>query len=162
MSGCLSPDSGPTRPDDDHPPTMRRRGVAAGSVILLVAMLWPALSSSEIDSLPLSNYPMFAHPRARVSRFDVAVLIDAEGGLRRLDPSEVGGTDQPVQAAMTLRQAIRADTADVLCAEIAAGLETDGTVRLMSERYDTIAWFRGQRDPVDQSVHAECQASSAK
>jgi hypothetical protein len=141
---------------------MGRFVVAVGSVLLLVVMSWPAFSPSEIDSLPLSNYPMFAHPRARVSSFDVAVLIDRAGVERRLDPSEVGGTDQPVQAAMTLRQAIVAERADVLCAEIAAGLETDGTVRLVSERYDTVAWFRGKRDAIDRKVHVECPASSTK
>jgi hypothetical protein len=141
---------------------MRRFGVGAGSVLLLVVMSWPAFHPSEIDSLPVSNYPMFAHPRSRVTSFDVAVVIDRAGVERRLDASEVGGTDQPVQAAMTLRQAIGAKRADVLCAEIAAGLEQDGTVRIVSERYDTVAWFRGEHDAIDRKVHAECPTSSTK
>jgi hypothetical protein len=140
---------------------MRRLGVVVGSAVVLGAMLWPAVSPSELDSLPMSNYPMFARPRSQVTSFRSAVLIDAAGRERRLDPSEVSGTDQPMQAAMTLRRSIRDRTADALCGEIAVDLAVDGeragTVQIVTERYDTIAWFRGDRDPLAREVHAECR-----
>lgn len=123
-------------------------------------LFWPALSGSEIDSLPVSNYPMFAHDRPRISRFDVAVHIDGDGIERRLDPFEVGGTDQPVQAAMTVLQAIRSGRPDALCKEIAESVHVDGAIEVVSVHYDTIAWFRSEREPVSRKVHARCLAGS--
>jgi hypothetical protein len=125
-------------------------------------MAWPAIHPTELDSLPVSNYPMFAHPRERTSSFASAVFVDGSGEEGRLDPSAVSGTDQPMQAAMTLRQAFRDGSAHVLCAEIAADLDTVGTVLLVTERYDTIAWFRGERDPVERSVHAQCTTGGGR
>ena len=139
---------------------MGRVGVVVGSSLLLGLLFWPALSASEIDSLPVSNYPMFAHDRPRISRFDVAVHIDRDGIERRLNPSEVGGTDQPVQAAMTVLQAIRSGRPDALCEEIAETLQLEGAIEVVSVRYDTVAWFRGEREPVDRQVHARCVVGS--
>ena len=44
---------------------MRRGAIAVGSVALLGALAWPAVAPDELDSLPFSNYPMFAHERGR-------------------------------------------------------------------------------------------------
>lgn len=132
-----------------------------GSVLLLGAMLWPAFGPPEADSLPLSNYPMFARDRERVSSFHAVVLVTDDGTERLLRPSEVGGTDQPVQAARTVQQAIGRDEAAELCAEIAAGL--DGTTRLevVTRRYDAVAWFRDDHRVVDELVHATCLSGAA-
>ena len=148
---------------DHRPVTVRAvggRGIVLASAVFLGFLSWPALSPSEIDSLPLSNYPMFAHPRAEVSRFDSAVLIDAAGKERRLDPHTIGGTEEPMQAAMTVRQAIRTGAAEALCEEIAADLAVDGTVEVVSVRYDTVAWFRGDREPIARDVHARCDTQA--
>jgi hypothetical protein len=126
--------------------------------LVLGILLWPAVAPNEIDSLPVSNYPMFAHPRPQVTRFYLAVLIDPDGVEHRLDPSAVGGTDQPMQAAMTLQRSISAHTADVLCDEVAGGLDEVGTVQIVSVLYDSVEWFRGNHDPVERDVHAECLA----
>ena len=140
---------------------MGGRGKIASAVCLAV-LFWPALSPSEIDSLPLSNYPMFAHPRAQVSRFDTALLIDAEGVERTLDPEAIGGTEEPVQAAMTVRQAIRTGSTEALCQEIAADVGIDGTVEVVSVRYDAVAWFRGDREPIERQVHASCETEPTR
>jgi hypothetical protein len=140
---------------------MRRTAGAITSLLALAVLVWPAFHPSEIDSLPLSNYPMFAHPRGRVTRFVMAVVVDTAGEEHRLDPADVGGTDQPMQAAMTLQQAIDLDSADVLCAEIAAGLDAEGTVQVLSVVYDAVAWFRGEREPLQRQVHAECPTRTA-
>ena len=130
-------------------------------VVFLAVLFWPALHPSEIDSLPLSNYPMFAHPRGQISRFDTAFLIDHQGLEQRLDPQAIGGTEEPVQAAMTVRQAIRTGTTGDLCEEIAADMDVDGTVEVVSVRYDAVAWFRGDRAPIERHVHARCDAEAA-
>jgi len=133
-----------------------RLWILVGSAVLLTALAWPAADPTPVDSLPVSNYPMFALPRDEFARFDLAALVDAAGTEHRLDPREVGGTDQPVQAVETVLQAIRAGTTDELCDEIADALDRSGTVEVISVEYDTIAWFRGHHEPVDRTVHARC------
>ena len=116
----------------------------------------PAIAPDELDSLPLSNYPMFAHPRDAVSWFHVVVRLDEAGVEQALDLRLVGGTDQPVQAAETVRQAVRRGEAEHLCLEIAHRLEPHTTVRVLTVAYDAPDWFRGRREPVEHRVHAEC------
>lgn len=135
---------------------IRRVGIGIANAVLLAALAYPAVAPGELDSLPLSNYPMFAHDRSAVTRFSVAVWFDESGQERRLDLRLVGGTDQPVQAAMTVRQAIRAGQSDVLCREIAEQLDEPGTVQVAVVTYNAPGWFAGRKDPVERDVHAEC------
>lgn len=139
---------------------MRRWGIVVGGLALLVAVVYPAFHPTELDSFPFSNYPMFAHRRGTVARFDVAVRIDRQGGVHPLDPRRIGGTDQPVQAAETVRQAIRTNAADALCAEIAATVDDDGRIEVISVRYDAVRWFRGDHEPVERVLHASCPAGA--
>lgn len=139
----------------------RRFGIAVASAALLLALAWPAVAPQEIDSLPLSNYPMFARPRAAVSWFPVAVRVDADGNEHRLDLRMVGGTDQPVQAAETIRQAIERGEAEQLCDEIAERSGERGEVQVLSVAYDAPGWFQGDRQPVERRVHAACPAGGA-
>lgn len=132
--------------------------MAVASAVLLITLAWPAVAPAEIDSFPISNYPMFAHPRGRVTEFHVAVLIDATGAEHPLDLRVVGGTDQPVQAAMTVRQAVVRGESAALCAEIASRVDDPGIVQVVAVRYDGPAWFAGHRDPIERTVHAECDA----
>jgi hypothetical protein len=141
-------------------PVGRRVGVGIASAALLLALAWPIVAPDELDSLPLSNYPMFAHPRERISHYYVAVLVDRDGAEHRLDLRVVGGTDQPVQAAMTLQQAIRAGEADALCAEIASKVDRPGRVEVQTVWYDSPAWFGGLEEPVDRVVHADCEVGA--
>ena len=127
-----------------------------GSVALLVALAWPAIAPGELDSLPLSSYPMFAHERAAVSSFHVAVNVDEDGVEHRLDPHQVGGTDQPMQAVMTVRQAIADGSADELCEAIAARANRRGSVEIATVRLDAVAWFAGEKEPIERIVHATC------
>jgi hypothetical protein len=142
---------------------VRRWGLVAGSVALLAAVLYPAVHPTELDSLPFSNYPMFAHRRGTVTRFDFAVWIGPDGVEHPLDPRRIGGTDQPVQAAETVLQAIRTDATDALCIEIAEtvdggadGTEDVGRIEVVSVRYDAVRWFRGDHVPVERTLHASC------
>lgn len=140
---------------------MRGRLTGIGCLAVLGALAWPAISADEIDSLPLSNYPMFAHPRPEVTTFQLAVFVDDAGTERRLDPTDISGTDQPMQAVATLRRAIRTHTAAELCDEIAARVPGSGTVRVATARYDAIGWFRGAREPLDVEVHAACRSEAS-
>lgn len=135
---------------------IRRIVIATASVALLGALAWPAFAPGELDSLPLSNYPMFAHERDAVSAFTVAVNVAVDGAEHRLDLHEIGRTDQPMQAVMTVRQAVRDGSADELCAEIAARADRDGTVEIVTVRLDAVDWFAGNKEPLDRTVHASC------
>lgn len=130
----------------------------AGSAATVLVMLWPIARPTPSDGFPLSDYPMFARRRPAVASFNTAVLVAQDGSERRLSPRAIGGTDQAVQAVATVNQAIRTGATDALCVEIAARLEgREGTVEVVTVRYDTIGWFRGDREPVDRVVHAGCR-----
>jgi hypothetical protein len=141
---------------------MRRAATLVTSAIALGALAWPAVDPTPVDSLPISSYPMFARPRERVSRYPLVVLRDEAGDARRLDAHAIGGTDEPMQAAMTVSQAIRTDTAAALCAEIAAGVAGPGTIEIVTAAYDSVAWFEGHHDPLDRRVHASCSIEPPK
>ena len=120
-------------------------------MLALAALAWPAVDPTPGDSLPVSNYPMFARPRPAESRFPVVLLGESEASSRRLDPRQISGTDQPMQAAMTVGQAVRNGSADELCAEIAAALDELGSVWIVTDTYDAIAWF--DKNVVDGAVN---------
>lgn len=101
---------------------------------------------------------MFAHPRERVTSFGAATFVDAHGVERTLDLRVVGGTDQPVQAAMTVAAAIRTGATSELCGEIAGRVDDAGTVEVVTLWYDAPGWFAGARQPVARKVHAACQS----
>lgn len=128
-----------------------------GSTLLLAALAWPAVAPNEVDDLPLSGYPMFARERSSVSRFQVVVHVDDEGVEHRLDPHEIADTDQPMQAVMTIRQAIADGTAVELCERIASGAEHGGTIEVVTVTVDSVEWFAGTKEPVDRTVHATCE-----
>lgn len=139
---------------------VRRMGMAAISVVAVALVAWPAVAPEPADGFPVSNYPMFARPRDRVSSFPFVVLRDPSGDTRLLDVGEISGTDQPMQAAMTISQAIRTGTADELCREIAAQLPELGELEIVTAAYDAVAWFEGVREPVRREVHATCPSET--
>src|SRR6476646_36389 len=112
------------------------------------------------DSFPLSTFPMFAADIARTQSVDTAVAVDAAGGVIRLTPAEIGGTTVVNQAASVVTTAIVGGRADDLCAAIAGRLAGDrsglAAVEVVTERYDAVHWFDGDRTPIDRQVHARC------
>jgi hypothetical protein len=133
-----------------------RVGVVVISAVLLIGLAWPAVAPGEHDGLPLSNYPMFAHRRSAVSRFHVVVNVDVDGVEHRLDPHQIGGTDEPMQAVMTVRQAIVDGGAEELCAAIAERADHPGTLQIATVSFDSVGWFAGAKDPLERTVHATC------
>lgn len=135
---------------------IRRLGMGMASTLTVALVAWPAVAPRPADGMPVSNYAMFARPRGRVGSFPAAVLRDVTGAERRLGVREISGTSEPMQAAMTIGQAIRAGTADVLCAEIANVLADVGEVEILTVTYDAVSWFEGDRTPIARDVHATC------
>lgn len=119
------------------------------------------------DSYPLSTYPMFS--RDRGARSEVATFVgrDGEGAPRRLSPTLIGGTDEPMLAVATAARAARgpADEQVRRCAQVAARVARSPRAELAAvvevvlqvERHDPVAFVTGARTrPESVRVLARC------
>jgi hypothetical protein len=115
------------------------------SVLVIAATLSPALREPPRDSFPLSTYPMFSSVPKR-AWLDVIVGFDASGNLQRIPPQLVANLEV-MQAAETIRLAVRHRRAPQLCAEVAARVASDPdfdhVVRLEVQRrkFDPLTYF---------------------
>jgi hypothetical protein len=105
----------------------RRRALLL-SAVLVVAVAWPGVAGflgHDSDGFPVSTYPMFSRDPGRVVEVPTVIAVEADGTSRRLSPDLIAGTDQVIQAAVTVRQAIDAGPAATatLCEEVAAELD---------------------------------------
>jgi hypothetical protein len=136
----------------------RWRAWAAAGVAVVVVGAVPLVL--DRDSFPLSTFPMFAADIDRTQSIDTAVAIGTDGSIERLSPADIGGTTVVNQAASVVTTAIVGGRADELCAAIAkrvAGAGADRVaVEVVTERYDAVRWFDGERTPVERVVHARC------
>jgi len=134
-----------------------RAWLAAGIAVVVVGAVPPVL---DRDSFPMSTFPMFAADIDRTQSIDTAVAVAADGAVTRLTPAEIGGTTVVNQAASVVTTAIVGGRADDLCAAIAGRLAGDrsglAAVEVVTERYDAVHWFDGDRTPIDRLVHARC------
>ena len=129
----------------------------AALVVLLVAA--PVVRSPGDDSFPLSTYPMFSLARPQETTVSSAAGYDAAGERVRLAPTVVGGTREVIQAAGTVAQAIGAGSSDELCREVLEKASGDVVaVEIVTETYDVIAYFDGQEEPLQRTVHARCES----
>lgn len=140
--------------------TERRKAVAA--LVAVVVLLGVVPLALDRDSFPLSTYPMFSSPRSSAESVDTAVAVAADGSATRLSPTVIAGTDEVIIATVTVSNAIRARTTDQLCTEIAqrvAGLPAGRAavaVEVVTERFDAVRWYEGDRTPLERRVHARC------
>jgi len=120
----------------------------AVAVLVFAPAVWPGAE----DDFPLSTYPMFTSERGDVVSIDTAIGAGGE----RLSPNAIGGTDEPVLAAATVTNALRAGAAatERLCAEIAE--RAGRPVRIVTETHDTVALVTDGAGPSSVAVHAEC------
>ena len=88
------------------------------SLVFIALTLWPALRGPPTDSFPLSTYPMFSTVR-KTSWLHVVVGYDAAGEEYKIPPPLVANFEV-MQAAQTIRKAIRGKRAKQLCEEVAA------------------------------------------
>jgi hypothetical protein len=133
----------------------RRITVIGMALVAIVAA--PVLVDARYDSFPLSTYPMFARDRGRVVSIPTVVAVDGEH-TTRLSSELIGGTDEPMLAAESVVHAIRDGDATSLCAEVAvrAAGRARGVLQVVTETYDTMTWFDGERTPRGRTVHATC------
>jgi hypothetical protein len=138
----------------------RRSAAVVVSAAVLALVMVPLFIGTRYDSFPLSTFPMFAGSKPDVAPVSTVVATSDEG-TSRLSSELIGGTDEPMLAAETVVRAIRRGDAEALCAEVArraaGGEHRESTLEVVTESYDTIAWFDGARAPVARTVHARCE-----
>jgi hypothetical protein len=129
---------------------------------LIVAVILPLAGDPRADSFPFSTYPMFAGRQSAEATIPHAVVIDAGGERSPLPPVAVAN-DEVIQAFETLRQAVRQgpDATARLCTRAAdwyAGRdEGPARVEIVSDTYNVVAYFDGEKEPVSTRVHASCE-----
>jgi hypothetical protein len=133
-----------------------RCGFAAIVVLLAAA---PVARSPGNDSFPLSTYPMFSLARPQETTVSSAAGYDTSGMRITLSPTVVGGTREVIQAAGTVAQAIGSGSSEELCREVLATAGTEVVaVEIVTETYDVIAYFDGDEEPQQRTVHARCES----
>lgn len=102
---------------------------------------------------------MFSSRRTTTESVDSAVFIDDKGFVQRLSPSVIAGTDEVILAAQTVSHAIGTGTATELCAEIVARYKSEiaGTVEVITETFDAVNWYHGDKSPLQRTIHASCE-----
>ena len=142
---------------------MRRALSYAYGLLILAAVLTPAFRALDRDSYPLSTFPMFTADRSLVC-IDRALGIDRSGRSVALPP-RVYGSDEVVQAQVTLRRAMRAGDFErvTFCRRIAGrvatypGLAGALRVEVVSECYDPIAYFVDGPEPQARRPLTACE-----
>ncbi len=131
---------------------------------LIIAVLLPLAGDPRDDSFPFSTYPMFAGRQSSEATIAHAVVINAAGERSPLPPVAVAN-DEVIQAFETLRQAVRQgpDATARLCARAAdwyAGRdEGPARVEIVSDTYNAVAYFEGDKQPISTQVHATCEVA---
>ena len=102
---------------------------------------------------------MFSSRRTTTESVDTAVFVDDNWIVQRLSPSVIAGTDEVILAAQTVSQAIGTGTATELCAEIVARYKPEiaGTVEVITEIFDAVNWYHGDKSPLQRTIYASCE-----
>jgi hypothetical protein len=141
-------------------PSERTKARVALIIAVVVVFVVPLVL--DRDSFPLSTYPMFSSRRTSTEVVDTAVARTADDSTTwRLDPERIAATDEVIIAAVTVSEAVRDGSADELCREIAGRVQDNGpdgaaVVEVVTERFDAVTWFEGDRTPIERIVHARC------
>ncbi len=131
------------------------------SAALLGAALLPLLTGR--DSFPLSTYPMFA--KRRETEVEVNRAVGVRGAERVSLPPEVVASQEVMQAAATLRRALGGGSAAAaaLCKDVAGRVARSPAfagvtgVELVTERWDSVAYFAGKTEPLSSRVRSRCK-----
>ena len=124
------------------------------TLLVLSALVLPAFRN--VDSHPLSTYPMYARQRDSTVSFVVASGVAADGTLRPVSLDLVSGTDDPLIAAARLRGALDLDGGQELCGLIADRSGQFEAIEIATERHDVIARASGVASLRSRIVEVRC------
>jgi len=139
--------------------TRRRRLVATSAIV--AALIAPV--ALDLDSFPLSTYPMYSRARSSESTLITARGITNDGATRQLTPTLIGDSDDPLVVVGRLRAALSAGRGDVRCAEIATrvsgrdALADVASIEIVAERHDTVARTLDEGSLIEREVRATCE-----
>ncbi len=135
---------------------------SAGLLATVLAPMRQNWRSKARDGFPLSYYPMFSAKRKRHGSVTYLVGHTASGSRRLLHYSYAGTGGGLNQIRRQLRRTVGQGRADEVAALVATRVATrprhgDDTVvqvQVVTGRYVYDDFFRGQREPVSEEVHA--------
>ncbi len=141
---------------------MRRVYAAIVSVVFVIAVMLPVLGDTRSDSFPLSTYPMFSGLRDSIASIDHVVGFAGDGS-RTVMPPESVANDEVLQALAIIRGAVRQgpEATERLCQQAALWVyesrwENIETVEVLTDRFDSLAYFDGDKGPMSSVLHARC------
>lgn len=140
------------------------------SLVLTAMVCEPAFRDPNDDGFPASTYPMFSRERSAVARISHVVAV-SEDGRRRALPPRIVANDEVMQAHATVRKTVRRGkrASAELCESVARRVASRGgaladvrRVEVRTDRYDAVAYFSGDREPLRSKVHARCRVPRAR
>lgn len=133
------------------------------SAAMVAAVVSPVLRDPPADSFPLSDYPMFSHGRpSPMFTLTHALGIDAEEERTPLEPLVSSGNREVLQSMVTIEQGVH-HGAPRFCEEIATRVAADHdlddvvAVELVTDTWDTVAYFDAAAPSQHHEVHARCE-----
>jgi hypothetical protein len=141
------------------------------SLAMIGAVLWPIIENwrkESKDDFPLSYYPMFSAKRSKRSKVTYLVGRDAQGQRSVID-YKFAGRGGMNQVRRQIRRLVAQGQADKLCRSVAANvartqngsLNDIVTVQIVTGNYRLDDYFSGNKHPLSETVHAECQVEGA-
>lgn len=142
---------------------MSRLGASIVSLLLAAAVVAPVVRGPDRDGFPISSYPMFSHRLDQEVQISTVMGVEGSGDLRILSPGLIADTTEVIIAHGTVNDAVgrgRAGAED-LCSTVATRVAAAGTadvtsVRVVTNRYDAVKYWAGDREAQATTVHAEC------
>lgn len=133
------------------------------SLVFVALTLLPALRDPPKDGFPLSTYPMFSSVR-KTGWIHVIVGYDAAGEEHKIPPPLVANFEV-MQAAQTIRRAIRGKRARQLCEEVAARASAHADyaqlerLEVQSRLLEPLSYFTSEAGRVPRKIkrRARCQ-----
>jgi hypothetical protein len=147
---------------------MHRWGPRIVTLVVVAAMVAPAVSTRPSDGFPFSTYPMFAVDRGSRTTISTAVGLTAAGAEVRLSPRLLAGADEAILAVRTARAMVNRDP-EGWCREVADRVALDRratapdpvvAVRVVTETHDGVATLTEDAPPVGVLVHATCEVAA--
>lgn len=132
------------------------------TLLVVAALVSPAVARPPRDDFPLSTYPMFATDRGPVSSIATAVGWTTDGDRVRLSPRLLAGAAEPILAVRTARVAVSSGAAADWCAEVATRVAADDSraeverIEVVVETHETARSAGGDDEPLAVEPHAEC------
>lgn len=144
-----------------------RRGVAYALFVVAGVLVMSPARKGVKDDFPLSPYAMFSENKDESTTVTHAVAIGQDGVATPLPPKMLG-TDEVLQAKVTISNAVRAGkpALTALCAKLSERVAADAAwasakrVEIRTVTYESVPYFDDPTKPPTKSrVHIKCEVA---